>query len=241
MLLGDGGGSLIFSFDNGTTSANLGGSGSVSWSENTGLRSDPADAGISATVSGSTTLGVTCPGALVATIPFSTLGQSAGVSFNVNSPGAPYTGSLLHMAFKIIIPSDTDGGLYAALQGPTNGSYGYIVTYVQGTYALADGGVPRDDAGNALQYQSPPAGINYPPLLVPNSTPIGSSATQQAVLNLNFAVSPDGGPTPMTFYLNQIGARLVVPSITDAGAAPLTSPDGGPLTVQLVLDDIWVN
>ncbi|MGH7297634.1 MAG: hypothetical protein ACRELB_22040 [Polyangiaceae bacterium] len=96
-----GGGRLLFGFDNGDVS---------------GWFDDPASIPRGA-MAGTAADGVTCPGALTYTVPFSAYGQKALVDFNWPSatPSAWY-GTKLHFSVKIVLPGNDAGSeAYRAL------------------------------------------------------------------------------------------------------------------------------
>jgi hypothetical protein len=214
------GGTLLFSFDDGGLSGFT-----------TNPPVDPADAGLTITAVGNATVGNTCPGSIQVTVPFSTVGQKVQVLNALNFPGIPVTGTVLHLALRVLATANADGGAdggadpYQILSGP--GATGNYQPYYQAEYATLDGDVPRDDSGAALGYGTQNFNVNNPWATLPED-----GGWQMVNVPL---LSADGGATT-SLYLDQVGVIMYTPPITDAGAAPLPSP----VTVQVFIDDIWV-
>ncbi len=103
-VLGDGGGTLLYSFGNGVITG---------WTANVqtpagGLLADGGSAGIATAVAGVVNDGATCPGALALTTTFTDYGQQVAAEINFN-PTMPITATTVHMSIKLVIPADTDG------------------------------------------------------------------------------------------------------------------------------------
>ncbi len=123
---------LLFAFDNGSITG---------WEHQ---QSDPADAGLAPTISGTTTDGNTCPGAGVLTAPFTAYGgtgntEQAQIDYSFYSNGGPksYVGySKVHMAVKVVTDNYGEiAGLQPFVGLVSNASpmtYPYIGQYTGG-------------------------------------------------------------------------------------------------------------
>lgn len=222
-LLGDAGGTLVFSFDDGGITQSLGATGT--WSPSV---TDPADAGFTVGAEGNATIGDTCPGSLELTIPLTNLGQAAQIGFSYPSPpGIPITATAMHVAFKLVIvnPADAGAALSELVGGNDAEAFSYLNAYAMWSYPnAADGGAP-DASYQKNKYAGPANGLGGFP-----SDGGWALATVPILEQDGAAVT-----SPTTIYLNQVGIQVAGPQPLDGAPAPLAFP----LNVQLFVDDIY--
>lgn len=218
--------SLFYSFDDGGLSGAVDGVTSTWYGS---VAADPADAGLTAAVTGNATIGDTCPGSLELTVPFTTVGQSAKAALGFPSPpGVAVTGTALHLALKYAIENEADGAAPNSSElSVVNGAYSYAQAYAQYQIPLSDGAAP-DAAYSGPNFVTSYVTFGY------NNVPTDGGWLLESVPIL----LTDGGAvtTPTTVYLNQIYVQFNDPQVSDAGPAPLASP----LTVQFFIDDVYI-
>jgi hypothetical protein len=126
--LSDGGGQLLYGFDNGTITG---------WSAQA---MDSVDSGLVATIGDTLSDGKTCPGALTVTVPFTTYGATENADVQIGLGGVDWSNrSTLHFWVKLTTASyPAISGVQAFVQsGP--GYANYTSEFVT-SIALADGG-----------------------------------------------------------------------------------------------------
>ena len=199
--VGDGGAQLLFGFDN-ITAVPTGWTTSVV---------DPADSGLTASLSVNTSQGHTCPGSLQLTIPFTAFGQQADMKFTYPYPaGTPFTGTQFH--FWVKVATAGDAGITVGNEFLQGNGQAYTQWSIQGA-----------DAGPYTNQDF----VNFYP-------PVAATSWQEIVIPLAGCGDSGGtnctGTAPVSIDLNQLGANLLL-KLQDAGA---------PTTVVLLVDDIWL-
>jgi hypothetical protein len=189
---GDGGQALLFSFDNGVVPSGW----LAKFDPN-----NPADAQPNSlpTITGITSDFHSCPGALQWTVPLTQYAQQAEVQFTY-TPAPAYTASRLHMWVKLVIPSDTDGGLYGTLAGVT-------APFAQWHVGDAAPFSPNE----AKDYSA----YLYPPSLYPPGLP--NNGWRESVIQFN------GDAGAANLLLDQIGANLYSQAMSAGTALPTTT------------------
>lgn len=174
---------LLISFDNVTQVP-------TGWVVNT---TDPADSGLTPTLSMNTTDGHTCPGSLQLTVPFTAFGQQADIKFEQPYPtGTPYTGTRFHFWVKVV---------------PGSGSNVTVGNeFSQGNgQAYAHWHLPGPDA-------APYANQSFTDFYPPNAT-----SWQEVIVPLVGCTMCSGDAGPVSIDLDQLGADLLL-NPQDSGA-----------------------
>ena len=187
VAVGDGGANLLYSFDN-ITQVPSGWVVAVT---------DPADSGLTPTLSVNTTEGHTCPGSLQLTIPFTAFGQQADMKIPQPYPGGTlYSGVAFHAWVKVEIPGDA--GITVSNE------------FLQGNgQVYAQWGQPPDGgpytAQNFVNFY-PPAATSWQEVVVPIGDDGGSASIDldQLGANLQLNAQDSGAPTTAILLLDDI-------------------------------------